>query len=123
MTQPPLGAALYGEAHALLKQADRIRGRVTAAASLTVGTLADAGAERPRRGVAPGRPEPAGPQLRPGGLGRLPGLTGAQEPECSAMYWAYQTGHSSSYFPVFFSCSPCAAAASRSARSSSCAEP
>ncbi|GAB3157999.1 LysR substrate-binding domain-containing protein [Amycolatopsis stemonae] len=41
----PAGTALYGEADALLKQADRIRGRVTAAAgaaTLTVGTLADA---------------------------------------------------------------------------------
>jgi hypothetical protein len=39
------------------------------------------------------------------------------------MYRAYQTGHSASYSPVSFSCSPCAAAASRSPRSSSCAEP
>ncbi|MEV4145975.1 LysR substrate-binding domain-containing protein [Amycolatopsis sp. NPDC049691] len=41
----PAGTALYAEAEALLEQADRIRGRVTAAAgaaSLTVGTLADA---------------------------------------------------------------------------------
>lgn len=45
VTLTPAGAALYTEADALLKQADRIRGRVTAAAgaaSLTVGTLADA---------------------------------------------------------------------------------
>ncbi|SEF23673.1 DNA-binding transcriptional regulator, LysR family [Amycolatopsis pretoriensis] len=45
VTLTPAGAALYSDADALLKQADRIRGRVTAAAgaaSLTVGTLADA---------------------------------------------------------------------------------
>ncbi|WP_329048429.1 LysR substrate-binding domain-containing protein [Amycolatopsis sp. NBC_01488] len=45
VTLTPAGTALYGEADALLKQADRIRGRVTAAAgaaTLTVGTLADA---------------------------------------------------------------------------------
>jgi DNA-binding transcriptional LysR family regulator len=45
VTLTPAGTALYGEADALLKQADRIRGRVTAAAGaahLTVGTLADA---------------------------------------------------------------------------------
>lgn len=45
VTLTPAGTALYTEADALLKQADRIRGRVTAAAgaaSLTVGTLADA---------------------------------------------------------------------------------
>ncbi|MFJ9783182.1 LysR family transcriptional regulator [Amycolatopsis sp. NPDC101161] len=45
VTLTPAGTVLYTEADALLKQADRIRGRVTAAAgaaSLTVGTLADA---------------------------------------------------------------------------------
>ncbi|WP_372666267.1 LysR family transcriptional regulator [Amycolatopsis kentuckyensis] len=45
VTLTSAGTALYGEADALLRQADRIRGRVTAAAgaaSLTVGTLADA---------------------------------------------------------------------------------
>jgi DNA-binding transcriptional LysR family regulator len=45
VTLTPAGTALYAEAVALLKQADRVRGRVTAAAgaaSLTVGTLADA---------------------------------------------------------------------------------
>ena len=44
-TLTPAGAALYGEAAALLKQAARSRGRVTAAAgaaTLTIGTLADA---------------------------------------------------------------------------------
>ncbi|MFJ7213311.1 LysR family transcriptional regulator [Amycolatopsis sp. NPDC098790] len=45
VTLTPAGTALHAEADALLEQADRIRGRVTAAAgaaSLTVGTLADA---------------------------------------------------------------------------------
>jgi DNA-binding transcriptional LysR family regulator len=45
VTLTPAGAVLYDEAGALLRQADRIRGRVTAAAgaaTLTIGTLADA---------------------------------------------------------------------------------
>ncbi|MCO5968239.1 LysR family transcriptional regulator [Actinoallomurus soli] len=44
VTLTPAGTALYDEASALLRQADRIRGRVTiaaGAATLTVGTLAD----------------------------------------------------------------------------------
>jgi len=45
VTLTPAGAVMYDEAGALLRQADRIRGRVTAvagAATLTIGTLADA---------------------------------------------------------------------------------
>jgi DNA-binding transcriptional LysR family regulator len=44
VTLTPAGAVLYDESSALLRQADRIRGRVTTAAgaaTLTVGTLAD----------------------------------------------------------------------------------
>jgi DNA-binding transcriptional LysR family regulator len=39
------GNALYAEAGALLEQADQARARVTAAATLTIGTLADSAAE------------------------------------------------------------------------------
>lgn len=45
VTLTPAGTVLYDEASTLLRQADRIRGRVTAAAgtaTLTIGTLADA---------------------------------------------------------------------------------
>jgi DNA-binding transcriptional LysR family regulator len=45
VTLTPAGAVMYDEAGTLLRQADRIRGRVTAvagAATLTIGTLADA---------------------------------------------------------------------------------
>src|SRR3569833_3094303 len=45
VTLTPAGAVMYDEAGAMLRQADRIRGRVTAAAgaaTLTIGTLADA---------------------------------------------------------------------------------
>ncbi|WP_218003295.1 LysR family transcriptional regulator [Nocardia concava] len=50
----PAGAAMYDEASELLKRADRIRGRVTAAGSgtLTIGTLADTAAHIGGRLVA-----------------------------------------------------------------------
>lgn len=52
VTLTPAGAALLDEARALLAQADQVRAKVAAAATLTVGTLADSAEQAGGRMVA-----------------------------------------------------------------------
>lgn len=67
VTPTPAGAALYGEARALLEQAERVRARVAAAAgaaTLTIGTLADSAEQAGPRLAAAFRRRHPGVQVR-----------------------------------------------------------
>jgi DNA-binding transcriptional LysR family regulator len=60
----PAGAALHDEARALLAQADQVRAKVTAAATLTIGTLADSAEQAGSRLVAAFRERHPGVHVR-----------------------------------------------------------
>jgi DNA-binding transcriptional LysR family regulator len=64
VTLTPAGAALHGEARALLAQADQVRAKVTAATTLTIGTLADSAEQAGSRLVAAFRERHHGVHVR-----------------------------------------------------------
>jgi DNA-binding transcriptional LysR family regulator len=64
VTLTPAGTALHDEARALLAQADQVRAKVTAAATLTIGTLADSAEQAGTRLVAAFRERHPGVHVR-----------------------------------------------------------
>ncbi|MBB4909415.1 LysR family transcriptional regulator [Actinophytocola algeriensis] len=64
VTLTPAGAALHDEARALLAQADQVRAKVTAATTLTIGTLADSVEQAGSRLVAVFRERHPGVHVR-----------------------------------------------------------